>query len=833
MPSLMTDLIDPILIPLPESIRPSLNNSPRETLRLPHVPAHPPPGVAPLSRFQSERLLPAPNMIYPIPPTFANIHITPQCPALQGGSGSYKTPDLTKSRLKTRISPDRFIPSSHSINAFRMSTPLSQLSPEEKLLRRSIGIDIFGRGRSSSPPSGSSPPNYRSPRIQVSRITAAGRAIYVGAGSSRGTEVNINVFGDQESPEVERERHEMRLAAALGVDRCAKVLRFVQEPVGKAAAATLDIWSRGRENYNMSPQKKVVSPQALIKNGTIPTTPFRVLDAPGLRDDYYCSLLAYSAVTHSLAVGLHSDVYTWTESTGATPFEQWSTSHVTCLAFSSTASKKNILAIGRIDGNLCLWKPGEAKPRIERMHTAGVACISWRPTLQKRWDASFTAVSATDQEMLPRLSNSWVDCEDLLVGDEMGVIYYYTLLWSDTTPPNTGDWRTEAGGAKVRLLKKIIAHTQQICGLAWSGDGSQFATGGNDNVACLFNVEDIFAPSLPDESRESRLKRERGKYRWTHGAAVKAMAFCPWQRTLLATGGGSNDRCIHFYHTYSGACLATINVSAQVTSLLWSNSHREIAATFGYANPDHPIRIAVFSWPECRQVAAIPWGEDMRALYAVGYPGGPIEDSVTEDTYNYVDGYISEEGSDEDWTGLERQMLSRGTLSIRNRAALSTNNSGDVGVINGVESPRGRPADTSTLMDTAIPTTTAARTNTESRSRSRGRAVPRIPETGPQREPRTLEGTRNSSSAAQAASLRRRRTRSGRGAAAPGIDRRKGLQRHSDGCIVVAASDETVRFHEVWSDCRKGVIGWRGVLGGSDILEGLEGIEKDGGETIR
>lgn len=302
----------------------------------------------------------------------------------------------------------------------------------------------------------------------------------------------------------------------------------------------------------MYPPKKAATSQVLIKNGTVPTTPFRVLDAPGLRDDYYCSLLAYSPVTHSLAVGLHSDIYTWTESTGATPFEQWSSSHVTCLAFSGTASKKNILAIGRIDGNICLWKPGELKPRVERLHTAGIACISWRPVLQKRWDASFTAVSATDQEMLPRLSSSWVDCEDLLVGDEMGVIYYYTVLWSNTTPSsNTSDRRTEAGGAKMRLLKKIIAHTQQICGLSWSGDGVQFATGGNDNVACLFNVDDIFAPSLPDESRESRLRRERGKYRWTHGAAVKAMAFCPWQRTLLATGKissflGSHD-CSQLY----------------------------------------------------------------------------------------------------------------------------------------------------------------------------------------------------------------------------------------------------------------------------------------------
>lgn len=61
----------------------------------------------------------------------------------------------------------------------------------------------------------------------------------------------------------------------------------------------------------------------------------------------------------------------------------------------------------------------------------------------------------------------------------------------------------------------------------------------------------------------------------------------------------------------------------------------------------------------------------------------------------------------------------------------------------------------------------------------------------------------------------------------------RGVRQRSEGCIVVAASDETVRFHEVWSETRRGVLGWRGVLGGSDILEGLEGIEKDGGEMIR
>src|SRR4030095_10060942 len=91
-------------------------------------------------------------------------------------------------------------------------------------------------------------------------------------------------------------------------------------------------------------------------------------------------------------------------------------------------------------------------------------------------------------------------------------------------------------------------------------------------------------------------------------AAVKALAFAPWQPSLLATGGGSNDRCIHFYHAPSGGHLATINVHAQVTSLIWRKTRREIASTCVYAQPEHPFRIAVFAWPSCQQVVAIPWG---------------------------------------------------------------------------------------------------------------------------------------------------------------------------------------------------------------------------------
>ena len=36
----------------------------------------------------------------------------------------------------------------------------------------------------------------------------------------------------------------------------------------------------------------------------VPVTPFRVLDAPHLKDDYYCTVLAYSHSHRTLAVAL-------------------------------------------------------------------------------------------------------------------------------------------------------------------------------------------------------------------------------------------------------------------------------------------------------------------------------------------------------------------------------------------------------------------------------------------------------------------------------------------------------------------------------------------------
>ncbi|KPM41200.1 hypothetical protein AK830_g5367 [Neonectria ditissima] len=538
--------------------------------------------------------------------------------------------------------------------------------------------------------------------------------------------VNARVFStafhnSKPSTQDDLEKHEGRIATALDINR------FGMD-IGGSAKKSLPV---RREGHSVNLEQKLTRRTEIpmpVRSRIIPTAPFRVLDAPNLRDDFYCSPLAYSVTSNTLVVCLGNLLYAWSEDRGVSMIhgahsEAWLTS----IAFSSTQGAKAILGIGQSDGSLILRSVYDALPRFEVQQPFPVACVSWRPVCTLRPSKN------------PFNPGVLVQTEDLVVGDEMGNMYYYVIEWPMAWEVSRDTWP----GA-VSLVAKITIHSQQICGLAWAPDGKLFASGGNDNLCCLFEVDRILEQSLiyPARDENAHLLRlepfsfdvgvsMRGgtglsrhstmapylnpranensaevetfrtsldslrhlgsgleRHRWVHGAAVKAIAFCPWRRGLVATGGGSNDKCIHFFHTASGTTLATISVSAQVTSLIWSTTRREIAATFGYAQPEHPYRIAIFSWPECKQVAAIPWEGELRALYAIPYPRGPV---------------------------------------------YSKNHKG--------------------------------------------------------------------------------------GAAA------------QEGCIVVASSDKSIKFHEVWSRERGAKIDGTGMgmLGGSDILEGLEGIDKQGG----
>jgi cell division cycle protein 20 (cofactor of APC complex) len=116
------------------------------------------------------------------------------------------------------------------------------------------------------------------------------------------------------------------------------------------------------------------------------------------------------------------------------------------------------------------------------------------------------------------------------------------------------------------IVMKFEGHKGEVCGLKQSPSG--LASGSNDNLAMVWDIT-------------------MGRARHVlsgHKAAVKAIAWCPWQRNLLATGGGTTDKCMRFWDVDTGKCLKTVNTESQVCSLIWNKNEREILSSHGYSN---------------------------------------------------------------------------------------------------------------------------------------------------------------------------------------------------------------------------------------------------------
>jgi cell division cycle protein 20 (cofactor of APC complex) len=104
-----------------------------------------------------------------------------------------------------------------------------------------------------------------------------------------------------------------------------------------------------------------------------------------------------------------------------------------------------------------------------------------------------------------------------------------------------------------------------------------------------------------------------------HKAAVKALAWCPWNINLLATGGGTYDRHIHFWNSTSGARVNSIDTGSQVTSLRWSPHYREIVSSSGF--PDNSL--SIWSYPTLVRNVEIP-AHESRVLHSCLSPDGQM-----------------------------------------------------------------------------------------------------------------------------------------------------------------------------------------------------------------
>jgi cell division cycle protein 20 (cofactor of APC complex) len=336
------------------------------------------------------------------------------------------------------------------------------------------------------------------------------------------------------------------LASACGVSLNQRILAF--KPAPPESSKPVDL----RSQYNR-PLKNASATSAQFRR-RVATAPERVLDAPGLVDDYYLNLLDWSS-GNQVAIGLERNVYVWSAESG-TVSSLLETSPDTYVSSVKWSGDGAYVSVGLGTGEVQIWDVEDGtKVRSMHGHETRVGVMGWNQ-------------------------------HTLSTGARSGLVFNHDVRIAQ------------------HKIAELVSHTSEVCGLEWRADGAQLATGGNDNLVSIWDARSLAVPKFTKTN---------------HKAAVKALSWCPWAPNVLATGGGSYDRHIHFWNTTTGARVNSIDTGSQVTSLRWSPHYREIVSTSGF--PDNSI--SIWSYPTLVRNVEIP-AHETRVLHSCLSPDGQM-----------------------------------------------------------------------------------------------------------------------------------------------------------------------------------------------------------------
>ncbi|RSL64057.1 hypothetical protein CEP54_004925 [Fusarium duplospermum] len=448
---------------------------------------------------------------------------------LTGTGNNTKTPSSTKSKKSIRGKPakttlnyggDRFIPNRGASSAIANAG--------------SGKLDLSDRQRPKS-----------------SSTDSSSSVLSTAADEALAALENLNINDDDEPDNYSRPSpntvaYQDSLANACGVSLNTRILEF--KPAAPESSKPIDL----RQQYNR-PLKSTASSSAQLRR-RIATAPERVLDAPGLVDDYYLNLLDWSS-GNQVAIGLERNVYVWSADEGSVSclLETTPDTYVSSVKWSGDGA---YVSVGLGTGEVQIWDVAEGQ-KIRSMfgHETRVGVMGWNKHL-------------------------------LSTGARSGLVFNHDVRIAE------------------HKVAELVSHTSEVCGLEWRSDGAQLATGGNDNLVSIWDARSLSVPKFTKTN---------------HKAAVKALAWCPWNMNLLATGGGSYDRHIHFWNSTSGARVNSIDTGSQVTSLRWSPHHREIVSSSGF--PDNSL--SIWSYPTLVRTVEIP-AHESRVLHSCLSPDGQM-----------------------------------------------------------------------------------------------------------------------------------------------------------------------------------------------------------------
>ena len=312
------------------------------------------------------------------------------------------------------------------------------------------------------------------------------------------------------------------------------------------------------ENENILTNKNFIYNNDFSRK--ISTKPYKELPAQNLMDDFYLNLLDWSS-KNKIAVACASSVILWnnnkTQSETLFTYDPINLNNNEVYASSLIWSEDGEqLAVGNSCGQVELFDINKKEKICSfKGHSSRVGVVAWNKNLISSGSKDFSIITRD------------IRCKN---DDE-------------------------------NIIRKFYGHEQEVCGLKWSFDGSQLASGGNDNKLMIWNLH---------SNRPLMCNSD-------HIAAVKAIAWSPHQHNILASGGGTADRTIRFWNTNSFEQISKIDTGSQVCNLVFSKTSNELVSTHGYSLN----QINIWKLPNMEKIATLN-GHSFRVLYLGLSPDG-------------------------------------------------------------------------------------------------------------------------------------------------------------------------------------------------------------------
>lgn len=325
-----------------------------------------------------------------------------------------------------------------------------------------------------------------------------------------------------------------------------------------------------------------VQPSSSVKRTSrfIPTAPEKILDAPQLINDYYTELLDWSSL-NVVSVALSKTLYLWNAETEdiTVLLELPEENDFDLITTVKWSNEGKFLAVGFNDGTIKLFDPSrDNRPELRKLQvprTSRVSSVSWKGHV----------ISA---------------------GYKSGQIIHHDVR------------------VKEHVIGIMEGHSQTVCGLDWSSDAKLLASGGGDNVV---NVWD---------ERKMNTRGEAPLYVLDdHTASVKAVRFCSFKRSVLASGGGQTDMTVKLWNMHTGELQKTISAGAQVTAIRFNDDYKEMIASLG--NPLNELKI--WKAPNYTEVASLAGHTDRILGLAMSPCGQKVMSASCDETLRTWDAF--------------------------------------------------------------------------------------------------------------------------------------------------------------------------------------------------